>query len=1119
MRINQKNIEKFWADNCPYSQTNLSELMGIKVVTPFIGAGMSVNYGLPSWTCFLTKIINENVPPKKQNKCKKLLDNRNYLEAATEIDKITNHSIPLLVSRTFSNPKISPEMNHYVSLLKARGINSFITTNYDEIIERTFCADGGAELYRYMPETGEIRCSYEEARRLGHPRLLKLHGTCSNPESIILTKDQYSRLYNGNSRMDTLLKKLWTQETLLFLGCSLYKDPLIQQMHHQAGTNSHVFHYAILEYPNDVEERAEKERWITELHIKPIWYPYKAHDAVMTILSMFCKMDNKNLLRTGQSNLSRQGRMPVDDVHNLFLDDIAKRAFEENKQAGLCSVIMEQAMSQGGVAKPKLRDLCTRLLTSPYVLAIEGEPGTGKSTLLSLLYLNSKQQAEENKEKTYFFLVDLHCYETIEFSLAEKELEQHLNNAQNMFAGNDRIILFVDGINYYTRINSQLEKILLTRIACWYQNDTLKKRISIAFSLGRMDKNLTTYRAFKQNNPNLPCRIDYQISLNYFDVCKSEFSKVVAILMSLERIHISSKDQKKAFLEKFKNYCLKVSGNNTELRTIRFLLLNYTKYRESLFSLPVGNLFYDFYSSEFDKASIRIEAVAKKVTHFLLDPDFMPSKYPIPYHVYKSPIIRDFFLALHYILSIKNADMSEINLFTHIFTLRINRYVVSLLNRTALSEQAIVSNCAKIYESLSIAQKNQVVYVLGRVQSKIATDKASVFLEEIYGMERKKLCEYTCDEEMMLFRSVGISLLYLNNNKYLDDFLELTIYNQRLSRVNRNFHVRYYQKTKSRLDDELHIDDNDCCSSKQLLDLYNHLYASIQSSGRKSLRYISIITLLNLVVYNHYINCLYIVNGYNPKNFEKLLDDMCNDSSITNTIVKEYILNIREYITAPNVYSNLVDDIYKLKDIIRTGWTRPDRRIQNPEEVSSHSWSACMLAQIFLADKIQDCPFASNEEKAVYQKKYDKSHIIKLLLVHDLAEIYIGDITPHSNAYAAKGSKEITIFKQMKALASFPNLSSLIDVSALGKEFIEANTFDAKIANDFDHLDALVQVYVYRNRFPEDTREEVKTEWIRYIDGKLKTTLGRNVFAFIKAGLFEYDYCISGTTDLPIIGV
>ena len=67
-------------------------------------------------------------------------------------------------------------------------------------------------------------------------------------------------------------------------------------------------------------------------------------------------------------------------------------------------------------------------------------------------------------------------------------------------------------------------------------------------------------------------------------------------------------------------------------------------------------------------------------------------------------------------------------------------------------------------------------------------------------------------------------------------------------------------------------------------------------------------------------------------------------------------------------------------------------------------------------------------------------------------------------------------------------------------------TFNAQIANDFDQLDALVQVYVYRDRFPVETRVKVKDEWIKYVDDKLKTTLGRNVFAFVQEFLLNYGY-------------
>ena len=523
-----------------------------------------------------------------------------------------------------------------------------------------------------------------------------------------------------------------------------------------------------------------------------------------------------------------------------------------------------------------------------------------------------------------------------------------------------------------------------------------------------------------------------------------------------------------------------------------------------MFTTPVGELFYNYFAKTFNGTPLNIKEASRKIAHFMLDTNNEISTPSIPHYVYKSPTIRDFFLAFHYVDSIKEGNLEELRIYNLIFTLRINRYVVSLMKMTNRDESEVVEKCVELYQHLSLPQKNQIVYLLGRVESTAASKKACAFLCEQYKDERARLISYTSDEEMMLFRSIGISLLYLNCTDFLDDFLTLIIYNERMSKVNRNFHVQYYDQKKSKLEDELHIKNSDCCSSSQLLELYHHLRTSSHSS--EPLRYISIVTMLNIVVYNHYINNMGKHFDYNPEDFEDTLSELCNDTSIGNTVVRQYIRDVKEYITSPNVYSKIVNDVYCLKDIVRKGWTKRERQVENPENVPSHCWSACMLAEMFLSKDLQECPFASDEEKANHYEEYNKGHILELLLIHDLAETYIGDVTPDSTSYDSKSERELSVFNRLRVLSSFPNLGSFQGIGKLGDEFIAGSTFNAQIANDFDQLDALVQVYVYRNRFPIATCEKVKNEWIKYVDGKLKTTLGRNLFSFIQDALFNYDY-------------
>ena len=69
--------------------------------------------------------------------------------------------------------------------------------------------------------------------------------------------------------------------------------------------------------------------------------------------------------------------------------------------------------------------------------------------------------------------------------------------------------------------------------------------------------------------------------------------------------------------------------------------------------------------------------------------------------------------------------------------------------------------------------------------------------------------------------------------------------------------------------------------------------------------------------------------------------------------------------------------LLKLKDIPRTGWVRAG--VEHPESVAAHSWGMAILA-------LRLCP-----------NHLDLSKVLSMCLVHDVAEIIVGDLTPHDS--------------------------------------------------------------------------------------------------------------------------
>ena len=80
--MDREELQTFWKEtDGKYGLTslgNLQDLMKVGEVTPFIGAGMSVDFGYPTWDGFLDRAIREEVDDARQGNCKPCGPKRNF---------------------------------------------------------------------------------------------------------------------------------------------------------------------------------------------------------------------------------------------------------------------------------------------------------------------------------------------------------------------------------------------------------------------------------------------------------------------------------------------------------------------------------------------------------------------------------------------------------------------------------------------------------------------------------------------------------------------------------------------------------------------------------------------------------------------------------------------------------------------------------------------------------------------------------------------------------------------------------------------------------------------------------------------------------------------------------
>ena len=156
-----------------------------------------------------------------------------------------------------------------------------------------------------------------------------------------------------------------------------------------------------------------------------------------------------------------------------------------------------------------------------------------------------------------------------------------------------------------------------------------------------------------------------------------------------------------------------------------------------------------------------------------------------------------------------------------------------------------------------------------------------------------------------------------------------------------------------------------------------------------------------------------------------------------------------------------------LKKISRQGWI-DKLSINNPESVADHSYSMAMIGML-----VSDL------------ENYNSEKIIKMILLHDLAESKIGDYTPEQLNKEKKNELENNAFNEI-----IKDLPDLIKSKYLQiwQEYQENTSYESKLVHQIDKLEMVLQAKIYqKDGHPQEKLESFfESAKIDITDPKLK---------------------------------
>lgn len=143
----------------------------------------------------------------------------------------------------------------------------------------------------------------------------------------------------------------------------------------------------------------------------------------------------------------------------------------------------------------------------------------------------------------------------------------------------------------------------------------------------------------------------------------------------------------------------------------------------------------------------------------------------------------------------------------------------------------------------------------------------------------------------------------------------------------------------------------------------------------------------------------------------------------------------------------MVKDFFKiaanLKNISRQGWI-DKLSLNNPESVADHTFSMAVIGMV-----ISDLENLNSEK------------VLKMILLHDLAESKIGDIIPDQMSIEEKQRLENSAFDEIIKTLPESIMSNYVEI---WKEYQENTTSESQIVHQIDKFEMTLQAKIYQSQ-------------------------------------------------------
>jgi len=187
-------------------------------LTVCLGAGVSIAAGMPSWNSLVKELVEQRVPLAEGEVFKNEVSNYPIDISAGELLDFIAKDIGAKTIVDYIRAKtehLQPTELH--AALAKLPASTFITTNYDTLLEKTFSSLG--ERFNVVMNDEDVSLLNAEK-----PAIIKLHGSIENPQTIVFSLKKEPTSRENREVLDSYLRALFATSLVLFVGYSVQEE-------------------------------------------------------------------------------------------------------------------------------------------------------------------------------------------------------------------------------------------------------------------------------------------------------------------------------------------------------------------------------------------------------------------------------------------------------------------------------------------------------------------------------------------------------------------------------------------------------------------------------------------------------------------------------------------------------------------------------------------------------------------------------------------------------------------------------------------------------------------------------------------------------------------------------